>query len=257
MRRSTGHCPRVPDDPFDEPARWRAEIIRDLGIRGIERCAAACPDPGFPQLLDSMLGSLDASPAGTWIDVGGGLGGVSDWLLRTSRRRVVMFEPTGGSCRAASSLFPLLPVVQSSAERLPVPDQAVSAAVACGVVSVLDDFGDVLGECGRVLRTDGVLAIADLWSTSSVTLRRSPNVFWSFEDVVAAARDHSLEVLDVAVCTVETGWWSKATAQVEDVIRTAYTDRAGFAAWERDQAHIREVVESGDVLAGAISFRRT
>lgn len=247
----------MPDDPFDEPALWRAEIIRDLGIRGIERCAAACPDPGFPQLLDSILAAVTATPSGTWIDVGGGLGGVSDWLMRRTRRRVVMFEPTEGSCQAASSLFPLLPVVRAPAECLPVPDQGASAVVACGVVSLLDDLAAVVGECGRVLRTDGVLAIADLWSSSNTSRRDAPNVFWAFEDVVSAATDHSMEVVDVAVCNVGTGWWSGATEQVHDVIRAKYTDRAGYDDWARDQEHIATVLEAGEVLAGAISLRRT
>lgn len=252
-----GHCLSVETQAFDEPALWRAEIIRDLGIRGVERCAAACPDPGFPQLLDSMLRVLTDTPRGPWIDVGGGLGGVSDWLLRRSPRRVVMFEPAPGRCAAAHRLFPLLPVVQAPAERLPLPGGSVSAVVASGVVSLLDDLDDVVGECARVLRPGGVVAIADLWSTSSNSVHSDPNVFWAFEDVVAIADRHPLEVADVAVCAVETGWWSDATEQVDDVIRDAYADRAGYADWVRDQDHIREVIESGVVLAGAISLRRT
>ena len=204
-----------------------------------------------------MLGAVAASPAGTWIDVGGGLGGVSDWLMRRSRRRVVMFEPADGSCRAASSLFPLLSVVQAPVEQLPVRDGGISAVVASGVASHLNDLDALVRECGRVLRPGGVLAIADLWSATSSSARSDPNVFWSFEDVVAVAKDHSMEIADVAVCSVETGWWSEATEQVNTVIRSGYTERSGFAEWEDDQEHIRSVVESGDVLAGAISFRRT
>jgi SAM-dependent methyltransferase len=241
---------------FDEPALWRAEVIEDLRLRGAERCAAACPGPGYPQLLATVIEGLDDSPPGWWIDVGGGLGGVADWLMRRTRRSVVAFEPSPGSVRGASRLFPLLTVVQAGAERLPLPAASVSGVVVSGVISLFDSIDGLLGEAARVLVTDGVLGITDIWSTTDTTTPAPPNTFWAVEDVVAAANRAGFDSVGFAICSTSTGWWSDAAQQVDEVIERRYRSRPGYDAWMRDRAHLSEVFADGLVTAGACVFTR-
>lgn len=83
-------------DVFELPARWRAEIIKDFRLRGEERCVAASPGSGFPQLLDTTLVALGQAPPSPWVDLGGGLGGVGSWLQRRTHRSVFLVDPAEG-----------------------------------------------------------------------------------------------------------------------------------------------------------------
>ncbi|MGB0115113.1 MAG: methyltransferase domain-containing protein [Ilumatobacteraceae bacterium] len=243
---------------FDAAAAWRADVIRELGLRGAERSAAASPMAGFPQLLDFVSRTLGAHAPrrGAWIDVGAGLGGVADWIKRTTRHETFAFEPAPGSVDASRRLFPLLPATQAVAACLPLRTGCVGAVMVNGVVSLLDDLDGLFDEVSRVVRPDGVVAVADLWSTTDTTLRRSPNVFWSMEELVQEARGRGFELLDAATCTVGTGWWQDAAIQVAEVIRQECRDRPGFDAWEADQRHIAEILDDSLVMPGACSFRR-
>lgn len=68
-----------PTDVFEAPAMWRADIIDEFRLRGAKRCAAASPSPGFPQVLESLVSTIEDARRGLWLDVGGGLGGVASW----------------------------------------------------------------------------------------------------------------------------------------------------------------------------------
>jgi SAM-dependent methyltransferase len=241
---------------FDEPAQWRAEVIEDLHLRGAERCAAACPGPGYPQLLATVIEGLDDSPPGAWVDVGAGLGGVADWLTRRTRRTIVALEPNAGSVHGAKRLFPLLTLVQGGAEHLPFPDASVPGVVVSGVISLFDAIDGVIGETARVLPTSGVLAFTDIWSTTDTTVSAPPNTLWAVEDVVAVADANGFDSVGFAICSTSTGWWSKAAEQVDEVIERRYRSRPGFEAWQADRAHIKQIFDDGLVMAGACVFTR-
>jgi SAM-dependent methyltransferase len=241
---------------FDGPALWRAEVIEDLRLRGAERCAAACPGPGYPRLLASVIEGLDESPPGLWIDVGGGLGGVADWLVRRTRRHVVAFEPTPGSIGGARRLFPLLTLVQASAERLPVPQASVSGVIVSGVISLFDSIDVLVAEAARVLQPGGILAITDLWSSTERTTPAAPNTFWAVEDAVAIADRSGFDSVGFAVCSTGTGWWSTVAQRVDEVIERRYRSHPGYAEWTHDRAHLARVVAEGLVVAGACVFTR-
>jgi SAM-dependent methyltransferase len=242
---------------FAEPQRWRAAIIEELRLRGAERCAAASPAYGFPQLFHSIeRASQHAPPAGAWIDVGAGLGGVADFLQRTARRRVLAIEPSSASASAARDLFPLLAVAQAMGEALPIRDRTVAFAMANGVVSLLSDLAGLVREAARVLRPGGVLVFGDLWSTTETTRRLQPNTFWSLEDVIAGVRRVGFELLDVAICTSDTGWWPSAATQVDELIETRHHEHPEFDRWRRDRLHLAQVVHADLVLPATCSFVR-
>jgi ubiquinone/menaquinone biosynthesis C-methylase UbiE len=265
---SGGHAWLAVDDPdppsrdtprvapvFDEPARWRADVIEQLRLRGAERCGAASPGPGYPQLLGTVISGLDESPPGPWVDLGGGLGGVADWLQRHTRRDVIAFEPNPGSIDGARRLFPLLTLVRASAERVPLARGSVSGVVVSGVASLFGSLDVLVGEVARVLCSGGIFAATDLWSSSSRTVTAPPNTFWSIEDATAVARRHGFERIDVAISSTSIGWWSNAARQVDDVIAEQYHGRPGFEAWVVDREHIQQAIADELVAAGACVFR--
>lgn len=241
---------------MSDPASWRSEVIRRLRLRGEERCAAACPAPGFPQLFSSIQWTLADAPPGVWLDVGGGLGGVAEWMVRRAKREVIIVEPSPHSARGATELFPLLTVMQGTAEHVPVRSASVSAVIINGVVSLIEHVDAVVAEVSRVIQVGGMLSVADLWSADDRPFSAPPNTFVAVEHLIDISREHGLEVVNMAMCEIETGWWSEAATQVDSRIRRRYADEPQFTAWDSDQHHIRRVLESGRVLPGAFSFRK-
>jgi SAM-dependent methyltransferase len=247
---------QAPDDAladrFDEPSKWTADIITEFRLRGAERCAAASPSPGFPQLLESVLRTLAESPDAVWLDVGGGLGGTASWIERTVGRQVIVAEPSLGSLRAAQRLFPSLPLTAATGAHLPIRDDSVGAALAVGVVSLLDDIDAVLAEIVRLLVDGGRLAIADLWSSSPRSFSEGPNHFWSMEDAIVVASRHGLRVRHLAFADLDTGWWSTAGLQVRREIEARFATAPAYEVWRQDIDHLDRVIASGRVTPAAM-----
>lgn len=245
---------------FDEPAAWRASIIDELCLRGERRQAAASPSPGFPQLAGLLVSALEQAPPGAVVDVGGGLGGLTDRLDRATARRCILVEPSARSITGAVRLFPSIAAVQARAERLPVRSGSCGGVVLCGVVSLARDVGLWLHEASRVLRPGGVLFVADLWSSSATSIDRPPNRFWSIEALSQHACRAGFDRRDVAVCEPTVGWWSAAGRAVAERVRRRRESSAGgdvtLAHWEEDRRHLDEVVEDGEVVAGGVAFVR-
>lgn len=247
--------PTPPDDTtgvFDDPARWRRDIIADFRLRSDERCAAASPSPGFPQLLESVVWALADAPEGTWLDVGGGLGGTASWLERRHGKRVLVADAAFGSVSAAHELFPSLGVVAAEAAALPVRGRSVPVAVASGLVSLLAEVDTLLDELCRILVPGGRVACTDLWSAQPSTLRTGPNTFWSLEEFETVARRHGFATVHVAVSDLTTGWWSSAAEQVADEIGLRHRDDAAYGAWRDDRDHLQATMASGAVVAAGM-----
>ncbi len=236
---------------FDVAALWRADIITEFRLRGAERCAAASPAPGFPQLLDSLLASLD--PVATrWLDVGGGLGGIASWLERTSAARVVVIDPSERSLIAARRLFPTLLVCVGTSDCLPVGDGSVDVVMLNGVVSLLDELTGLVVEARRVLAPNGHVLVTDIWSATNDTLTVAPNIFHSLESFAASWIEAGFGVRHVAIADTSTGWWASAATQVKDEIVVRHANDAGFAQWHDDMCHIQSVIESGRIMAAGM-----
>ncbi len=236
---------------------WRADIIRDFRLRGAERCAAASPVPGFPQILDSVLGVLTSAPEGPWIDVSADLGGTASWIERTTRRQVELFDSSPTRLRAARRLFPHLSVACADVSRLPVRRRGVSVAIVSNLVSMLDDVDPVLREAHRILVDGGLVAVTDLWAVDAATRRIGPRTHHCLEGFRKRAERHSLDVVHVAVADLSTGWWSSAAEQVDEEIRLRFGARPGFGEWTRDQDRLAGALDDDLVVAaGLILVRR-
>ncbi|HSP29187.1 MAG TPA: methyltransferase domain-containing protein [Ilumatobacteraceae bacterium] len=237
---------------FDQASWWRAEIIAEFRLRGSERCAAASPTPGFPQLLDSVGFALADAPPGPLLDVGGGLGGTASWIERTQHRDVVVLDASFAAVSAARQLFPELDVGCADAAGLPIRHGSVPAAIVSGVISLLADVDGLLAELRRVLAGGGRVAMTDLWSATSSTQRIGANTFWSLEDIQRRAEAHDFQVQHLAISDLGCGWWSSSAAQVNDEIVERHNQHPQYGAWREDLEHLDRVVASRQVVPAAM-----
>ncbi len=238
-------------DVFDRPALWRAEVIKDFRLRGAERCAAASPTPGFPQLFESLLSAVDAS-GDRWLDVGGGLGGTASWVERNSRATVIAVDPAENSLVAARQLFPTLVVAVGSGAHLPVADRCIDVVMLNGVVSLLRELRDLATEVRRVVTATGRVLVADIWSASTQSFELGPNTFHSIETFASAWTQHGFVVGHVAIADTSTGWWSSAAKQVNDEIVLRHAGDDGFDRWHADLRHLERVLDTGELIAAGL-----
>ena len=239
---------------FDQPALWRAEIIKDFRLRGAERCAAASPAPGFPRLFDSLLGAV-AGHGDRWLDVGGGLGGTASWVERNSTATVIVVDPAEHSVVAARQLFPTLVVSVGGGTQLPVADSTIDVVMLNGVASLLGDVGALATEARRVLVPAGHVLVADIWSATAQSFEVGPNRFHAIESFVGAWAQLGFALTHLAVADTSTGWWSAAATQVNDEIIARHAGDDGFAEWYDDLRHLDEVLNTSDLMAAGLVLR--
>jgi SAM-dependent methyltransferase len=152
--RDVGYLRGVSDGEFDVQASAIAVELLDLPSEA--QIAAACRGSGNPAALAWLGVHLRVNPGTSFVDIGAGLGGPAAWLVARYHCRVIALDPAAGAACAAASLF-MLPVMLARADSLPVRSDAFDVALLLGVVSVVSDAVDVLGEAHRVGRRLGLL----------------------------------------------------------------------------------------------------
>jgi ubiquinone/menaquinone biosynthesis C-methylase UbiE len=150
-----------------------------------------------------------------------------------------------------------LHVLEGSADDAPLPDSFADVVLLSGVISLMTDLGSVFAEAARLLKGNGRVAIADLFSNSEATRCSPPNIFRSVEDVTRALwrQGFSTCSLGFGSATPDVSWAAAAQA-VDDWIDAHCVDRAGYAEWDRDRRHLRDHIESGNVIGGCIVAAR-
>ncbi|MCX6519807.1 MAG: methyltransferase domain-containing protein, partial [Actinobacteria bacterium] len=156
----------------------------------------------------------------------------------------------------AGSLFPALTVRPGTAEASGLPDAIADAVLLSGVVSLIDDLDAVLFEAARVARPDGAVAIGDLFSSRSHTLRSGRNVFRTVESVAERVGALGWTVVEVGIGSPPSdASWAVAAAAVDEWIRRHRRDHPAFDVWSTDQAHLGRHVERGDLVAACVIAR--
>jgi SAM-dependent methyltransferase len=128
-----------------------------------------------PQLYDALMDRADAAGLGARRDalVAGLTGDILEIGAGTGRMfgryeaeaRVTAIEPDRdfGTCAAgaAASARAQVSVIEGTAERLPLPDASVDAAVVCLVLCSVNSVPAVLGELRRVVKPGGEVRLLE------------------------------------------------------------------------------------------------
>lgn len=109
-----------------------------------------------------FVGGLESPPGRDWLDVGSGLGDLTDAVLRSfAPRRVVALDLSPQFTAAAAERFreePVVACVEGSAVDLPFPDASFDAVVSGLALNFVPDPVRALREMVRVVRRGGTVA---------------------------------------------------------------------------------------------------
>lgn len=131
---------------------WR----RLLELHRSDAIAQACRGSGDPAGLAWIAECLRLAEGRRVLDIGGGLGGPSAWLVDRYRVRAVTTDPVLDGLIGAHRVFALSGVAADGLA-LPFPDDAVDATLILAVLSVVGDPVGVLREAGRVAPACGTI----------------------------------------------------------------------------------------------------
>jgi SAM-dependent methyltransferase len=141
-------------------------------VHGFDRVAAAYERgrPDYPKAAVRHLGRvLKLGPGRTVVDLGSGTGKLTRMLAPLGAARVAV-EPTAGMRRVFLRAVPDVPVVDGTAESMPLPD-GFADAIVCAQAFHWFRGRLALREFARVLRPGGGIAL--VWNT------RDEEVSWS------------------------------------------------------------------------------
>jgi len=150
------------------PAQRRTHPV----VRGFDRLAEAYERgrPGYPPAAIRHLGRvLHLGPGRTVVDVGSGTGKFTRALAPLGAARVAV-EPTRGMREVFRRVVPGVPVVDGTAEEMPLPD-GFADAVVCAQAFHWFRIPATVHEFARVLRPGGGVGL--VWNT------RDDRVAWS------------------------------------------------------------------------------
>ena len=141
-------------------------------MRGFDRLADAYERgrPGYPAAAVRHLGRvLHLGPGRTVVDLGSGTGKFTRALAPLGAARIAV-EPTEGMRRVFKRVVPNVPVLDGTAEEIPLPD-GFADAIVCAQAFHWFRPRTALREFARVLRPGGGVAL--VWNT------RDDTVSWS------------------------------------------------------------------------------
>ena len=247
---------RATTELFDDPSEWRTNVIEALGLEGEDRFAGASTSTAMPQLVDHLPDVLGTTAPGAGLDIGGGLGPLSAWLMQRTDHRVVPVDPSAASCRGARRLFGLASI-RAGASTLPIATGSCSVTVLNGVISLLDDLRSAVDEAVRTTRPGGIVAVADLTASGDRRVTSATNNFWAADDVAAALERAGCVVDYIACGEPGIGEWASVQQVVDDEIRRRYSEAPGFEQWRDDGARLGALIDAGTIGATSIIARRT
>jgi SAM-dependent methyltransferase len=148
--------------------------VHHLAKRGFDLAGTAYERgrPSYPQdAVDLLCTELGIGPGRDVLDLAAGTGKLTR-LLVPSGARLVAVEPVAGMHRVLAEMLPDLPVLDGTAEALPLADASIDAVVVAQAFHWFDG-PRALTEIARVLRPGGGLGL--LWNL------RDESVGWAAE----------------------------------------------------------------------------
>jgi SAM-dependent methyltransferase len=100
------------------------------------------------------------------IDIGCGRGATLDWLAKNTKYELHGTDADSSYALEAQKVCPMAKVIHADAEALPYADGAFDAAIVECVFSLSCDPTVIAGEISRIIRSDGVLLLSDLFLTT-------------------------------------------------------------------------------------------
>jgi len=246
------------DEVFDEPSAWQVDAVRRLGLDGEDLIAGASTGVGYPDALEPVLGGLGLGAGSLVLDLGAGLGGVSQWVAERTGAIVVALEPERLAAAGADRLFPGLVVVHADAVRTPFAAGSFDAVTLFGLVSLVEDLEPLLSEVIRILCPLGRIGISDLFLTSGSVAhpRHSPNTFRSMDHVIDRLQLIGCDVVVRVEGETTSTRWDEAGSRVDDEITRRHEGSAALGAWQKDRRRIAESIERGEVRVGSVVAAR-
>jgi len=135
--------------------RVTGDTIRPGGFKLTERALAVC---SFP-------------PGARVLDVGCGSGATVKYLIDRHNLAAVGVDPSAMLLAEGLRRRPGLPLVPGRGENLPFADGRMDGVFAECTLSVMEDAGRALREFHRVLKPDGMLAVADVYVREPLAAR--------------------------------------------------------------------------------------
>jgi len=195
---------------FDQQASVIASRLHELPA--VEQIAAACRGSGNPAALSWLAECLGLHHRSWVIDLGAGIGGPAAWLTRRYGCQIVNLEPAPLAARAANRLFGA-PTICGAAERAPVKDDAFDVGLLLGVLSVVENPGQVLREARRIASGIGVM---EYCSTSPQDVVVGGSTFVPAEGLRCLIEQFGWRVVQEADVDVPSPRsWAEATAKLE------------------------------------------
>ena len=252
-------------EPFEAMAGLRAQVIEDLGLSGEDRMAAAAEGAGYPGALVVLADALRRAHCRTVADLGGGLGGASQWLAEQIGAMVTVVERSPASALAGRRLFPERPVIIGGVDAVPLATASVDAVTLLGVVSLVPDDAPLLDEAARLLRPGGLLALSDLCLPGGDgrgrrgDVARPPNVFRSTATLATDMTRRGMEVIGVWEWTDDgDATWGPIEERVAHRLAERDAGSGAVRRWREDQARLARVRrEEGLVVASLVARLRS
>ncbi|HJR44587.1 MAG TPA: class I SAM-dependent methyltransferase [Actinomycetota bacterium] len=235
---------------------WLVEAIRHLPPA--DRIPAACRGTGRPALLEDLSNLLGLQEADRLLDIGSGLGGPAAWVMQRRRCRVICLDLMELEVGGSMQLFPELSGIVASATALPLSDASVDAAWALGVVEMVPERQQSIGEVSRVLKQGGRFGLYGFFATGAdIPFHPAVNRFDRPESVLEMFEHKGLRVIHAAPASTEAvpTEWGTSAASARSAVRRRHAGEHALALaetqlgsfnWLRMTRQIRDWVMVGE-----------
>lgn len=185
--------------------------------------------PGGPELTRRALALAAAPPGARLLDLGCGRGESAALAAKEPGLLTVGLDLCAARLRDGQTLRPGQPLLQGTAERLPVADGSLDVILAECSLSLIDDRAAALGEIRRALRPGGALALTDVYL-------RSPERAPGLDQLLAAAgrglaRSRAAICAELAACGLAVALWEDHSSALRDFACAGGAASAG-SCWE-------------------------